>query len=446
MAESSSAVAEAVDADDVGRSARRVPPRRRRSRPRRPPPPPGRARAARAASRKVSGAGLPCSPSSLATTPSTRASKRSSIPAATRISRQLALDETTARRSPASRERVDVAHRALVHLDPLLVEHRAAPGRSCGCQPVDRLRLGRVAGVALGELDAARAQEGAHPVLAGHAVDVLVVVGLLEGDEGLAGAPRTLPQVGVEHLLPGGEVDRRRPGEDPVEVEEARPHRRRKSEHHGFLRHRDRPNVHDASTDANVPITGGRPMQLGMIGLGRMGANLVRRLMRAGHECVVFDVNPEAVRLLEQEGAIGAASLDEFVARLTPPRAAWIMVPAALTGRTVEDLAGRMDGGGHDHRRRQLVLPRRHPPRRGARRAGPPLRRRRHQRRHLRARARLLPDDRRRHRGGHTGSTRSSGRSRPGSTPRRVPPDERASPAPRRTATSTAARPARGTS
>ncbi len=86
-------------------------------------------------------------------------------------------------------------------------------------------------------------------------------------------------------------------------------------------------------------------MQLGMIGLGRMGANLVRRLMRAGHECVVYDVNPEAVRRLEAEGAIGADTLDAFVAELSVPRAAWIMVPAALTGRTVEDLAARMDAG-----------------------------------------------------------------------------------------------------
>jgi 6-phosphogluconate dehydrogenase len=86
-------------------------------------------------------------------------------------------------------------------------------------------------------------------------------------------------------------------------------------------------------------------MQLGMIGLGRMGANLVRRLMRSGHECVVYDVDPEAVRRLEEEGAIGAGSLDELAARLTAPRAAWIMVPAALAGRTVDELAGRMDAG-----------------------------------------------------------------------------------------------------
>jgi 6-phosphogluconate dehydrogenase len=86
-------------------------------------------------------------------------------------------------------------------------------------------------------------------------------------------------------------------------------------------------------------------MQLGMIGLGRMGSNLVRRLMRGGHECVAFDVNPDAVRQLESEGAIGSNTLDEFVSRLDKPRAAWVMVPAALTGATVEKLARMMEPG-----------------------------------------------------------------------------------------------------
>ena len=69
-------------------------------------------------------------------------------------------------------------------------------------------------------------------------------------------------------------------------------------------------------------------MQLGMIGLGRMGANIVRRLLRGGHECVVFDVNPDHVGALAQEGATAALSLDEFVRALTGPRVAWVMVPA----------------------------------------------------------------------------------------------------------------------
>jgi 6-phosphogluconate dehydrogenase len=86
-------------------------------------------------------------------------------------------------------------------------------------------------------------------------------------------------------------------------------------------------------------------MQLGMIGLGRMGANLVRRLLRGGHECVVFDVNAESVERLHGEGAVGAASLDDLVAKLTPPRAAWVMVPAGVAGRAVAELAERMEPG-----------------------------------------------------------------------------------------------------
>ncbi|MGO8686748.1 MAG: phosphogluconate dehydrogenase (NAD(+)-dependent, decarboxylating) [Candidatus Dormibacteria bacterium] len=86
-------------------------------------------------------------------------------------------------------------------------------------------------------------------------------------------------------------------------------------------------------------------MQLGMVGLGRMGANLVRRLMRDGHDCVVYDVDAQAVARLASEGATGTGSPDEFVAALTVPRAAWVMVPAALTGDTVDALAVRMAAG-----------------------------------------------------------------------------------------------------
>src|SRR3954451_17895502 len=84
-------------------------------------------------------------------------------------------------------------------------------------------------------------------------------------------------------------------------------------------------------------------MQLGMVGLGRMGANLVRRLMRDGHECVAFDLNEESVKQLESEGATGATTLEEFVSKLDKPRAAWVMVPAAYAGDTVNDLAALMD-------------------------------------------------------------------------------------------------------
>ncbi len=87
-------------------------------------------------------------------------------------------------------------------------------------------------------------------------------------------------------------------------------------------------------------------MQLGMIGLGRMGANMVRRLMRGGHQCVVFDLNPDNVKQLVKEGAVGATSLDEFLGKLTTPRAVWAMVPAGnATEQTVMGLAQKMDAG-----------------------------------------------------------------------------------------------------
>ncbi|GAA2395011.1 6-phosphogluconate dehydrogenase [Catellatospora methionotrophica] len=81
-----------------------------------------------------------------------------------------------------------------------------------------------------------------------------------------------------------------------------------------------------------------RPMQLGMIGLGRMGANLVRRLMRDGHRCVVYDVDADAIRQLEAEGATGATSLQDFAAKLDPPRAAWLMLPTAIVDATLTQL------------------------------------------------------------------------------------------------------------
>src|SRR2546423_675261 len=83
-------------------------------------------------------------------------------------------------------------------------------------------------------------------------------------------------------------------------------------------------------------------MQLGMIGLGRMGANMVRRLMRGGHKCVVYDRNSEAVSTLVGEGAVGAGSLEEFVKEMQRPRAVWIMVPAAVVDSTLNELAALM--------------------------------------------------------------------------------------------------------
>lgn len=87
------------------------------------------------------------------------------------------------------------------------------------------------------------------------------------------------------------------------------------------------------------------PMQLGMVGLGRMGANLVRRLMRDGHRCVVYDRNTDAIRSLTDEGATGAGSLSDFVAKLEKPRAVWLMLPAAVVDSTLDELAGLLDAG-----------------------------------------------------------------------------------------------------
>ena len=91
-------------------------------------------------------------------------------------------------------------------------------------------------------------------------------------------------------------------------------------------------------------MTSDRPMQLGMVGLGRMGSNLSRRAMRDGHEVVAFDVNPDAVTAIAAEGAVGASSLDDLVARLARPRVVWVMVPAgAVTESSVSDLGARLD-------------------------------------------------------------------------------------------------------
>jgi len=87
-------------------------------------------------------------------------------------------------------------------------------------------------------------------------------------------------------------------------------------------------------------------VQLGMIGLGRMGGNMVERLMKNGHQCVVFDMNADTVKKYAAKGATGAAALDDFVKKLTKPRAAWVMVPAgAPTENTVIGLAGKMETG-----------------------------------------------------------------------------------------------------
>jgi 6-phosphogluconate dehydrogenase len=86
-------------------------------------------------------------------------------------------------------------------------------------------------------------------------------------------------------------------------------------------------------------------MQLGMIGLGRMGANMVRRLLKGGHRCVVFDRSPDAINNLVKEKAVGASSLQEFAKNLEKPRAVWLMVPAAVVDKTIADLVPYLEAG-----------------------------------------------------------------------------------------------------
>jgi 6-phosphogluconate dehydrogenase len=92
-------------------------------------------------------------------------------------------------------------------------------------------------------------------------------------------------------------------------------------------------------------MTTDRPMQLGMVGLGRMGANLVRRLMRDGHRCVVYDVSADAVKSLAAEGATGTTSLADFVAKLDKPRNIWLMLPAGITGKILDEISELLDPG-----------------------------------------------------------------------------------------------------
>ena len=128
-------------------------------------------------------------------------------------------------------------------------------------------------------------------------------------------------------------------------------------------------------------------MHLGMIGLGRMGASLVRRLSKDGHQCVVYDVNPAAVKKLAAGAVHGAASIEELVAKLAKPRAVWVMVPAAVTGETIEELAAHLDAGdiiidgGNSYYRDDIRE------RKALKTSGHTLRRLRHQRRRVRARS-----------------------------------------------------------
>ena len=189
-------------------------------------------------------------------------------------------------------------------------------------------------------------------------------------------------------------------------------------------------------------------MQIGMIGLGRMGGNISRRLMKAGHHCVVFDANAKPREALAKEGATAVRSLADMVKALREkPRAVWVMLPAGqITEETVEQLGGLLEPRRHHHRWRQFLLQGRYPPRQEIGREAHSLRRLRHLRRRLGYRARLLHDDRRPE--GGRGSPRSDllgARSRARRHPAHTGPRRKAIPAPS-AATFTPVRPAPGIS
>ena len=146
-------------------------------------------------------------------------------------------------------------------------------------------------------------------------------------------------------------------------------------------------------------------MQLAMIGLGRMGANMVRRLIKGGHQCVVFDMSPKAVEDLARDKAVGASSLADLVRKLEKPRAVWLMVPAAVVDKTIADLVPHLESGDIliDGGNSYYVDDIRRANRAGV--EGNQLRGCRNQRRRLGPGARLLHDDRR------TGGGRAASRS-----------------------------------
>ena len=144
-------------------------------------------------------------------------------------------------------------------------------------------------------------------------------------------------------------------------------------------------------------------MQLGMIGLGRMGGNMVRRLARNGHRCVVFNRTPDAIKAVVGERVTGSTDLKQLVAQLEKPRAVWVMLPAGeITEAAITQLGELLERGRHHHRRRQRLLQGRHQAGKVPEGQRHSLHRLRHERRRLGPRSRLLPDDR-----GRQGSGRS---------------------------------------
>ena len=140
----------------------------------------------------------------------------------------------------------------------------------------------------------------------------------------------------------------------------------------------------EAAVRAFAGVNGVRAMQIGVIGLGRMGGNITRRLMQHGHEAVVYDHDAAAIAEVSRAGAVGASGLDKLVQQLRPPRAVWVMLPAGkITEEVIAELATLLQAGRRRARRRQHFLEGRHPPRQNVAGARHPSCRRRHERRHL---------------------------------------------------------------
>src|SRR5262245_10263209 len=112
-----------------------------------------------------------------------------------------------------------------------------------------------------------------------------------------------------------------------------------------FQRQRKRDRRHAAAADRARALTEKDVMQLAMIGLGRMGANMVRRLIKGGHQCMVFDMSPQAIAEVVRDKAVGAASLADLVRKLEKPRAVWLMVPAAVVDKSIADLVPHLERG-----------------------------------------------------------------------------------------------------
>ena len=360
-------LADAVDADDEAEASRRGPASTPASASSNTAAARGSTPSARAPARYVSGAGLPCRCSRSATTPSMTASNRSVDPGRAQHVAAFVLEETTARRSPA----LDHA-RARSAPSPRTARRRArgsasARSRSCGCRGRrSSRRSGGSLGRPLRQLDPARREERAarRRSAACRRRTRRSPRRRRTARTARRAASAQLAQELVEHLLPRRGVHLRGLRQHAVEVEQARGRRRRVAP---ASAHRIRSPITQTpfAITRSEHMATDKPMQLGMVGLGRMGAGIVRRLMADGHRCVGYDVSADAV-----DGARGRGDDRGAVAR-------GVRRQAREAARRLGDGAGRRDhrtddparsptvfeAGDVDHRRRQHPLPRRHPPR-----------------------------------------------------------------------------------